>query len=96
MGYTLPTTVAVLQIINYMAVSNMLLNQDRCTKNFYTYMHPVSKMWHVFPWDLEAAMGISNGLGGKPAPDYCILACEQWNSPFYCDSQHPQVNRMNH
>lgn len=38
-----------------------------------------------------AAFGIDRGLGGKPAPDYCILACEQWNSPLYCDSKHPQA-----
>ncbi|GMH43574.1 hypothetical protein BSKO_11496 [Bryopsis sp. KO-2023] len=78
------------EIINYMAVSSLLLNQDRCTKNFYTYMDPVTQRWSVFPWDLEASMGISNGLNGKPAKDYCILVCEQWNSPLYCDAEHPQ------
>lgn len=77
-------------MINYMAVSNMLLNQDRCTKNFYAYRDSKSERWSVFPWDTEASMGISSGLNGQPADDYCILACEQWNSPFYCDSDHPQ------
>eukprot|EP00210_Caulerpa_lentillifera_P006730 g6432.t1 len=78
------------QVINYMAVSNMLLNQDRCTKNFYVYKNPIDERWSVFPWDTEASMGISSGLRGRPADDYCILECEQWNSPFYCDSEHPQ------
>ena len=27
---------------------------------------------------------------GLPGPLYCILACEQWSSPLYCDSEHPQ------
>ena len=78
------------EIINYMAVSNLLLNQDRCTKNFYVYEDPASKRWSIIPWDTEGSMGISSGLNGKPAPDYCVLVCEQWNSPFYCDSEHPQ------
>jgi hypothetical protein len=37
-------------------------------------------------------MGQDNGLGGSPGSLYCILACEQWNSPLYCDSEHPQVS----
>ncbi|GMH43301.1 hypothetical protein BSKO_11223 [Bryopsis sp. KO-2023] len=78
------------EIINYMAVSNLLLNQDRCTKNFYLYRNPSDQRWSIFPWDLEGSFGISNGLGGEPAPDYCVLNCEQWNSPLYCDSEHPQ------
>ena len=40
--------------------------------------------------DVESGFGIDRGLGGQPAPDYCILACEQWNSPLYCDHNHPQ------
>lgn len=39
----------------------------------------------------SAGFGIDRGLGGQPAPDYCILACEQWNSPLYCDHNHPQA-----
>ena len=46
--------------------------------------------WSRFAWDLEAVMGISSALGGFPAPDYCMLICPQFNSPLYCDSDHPQ------
>ncbi len=42
------------------------------------------------PWDIETSMGMDNGLGGSPGQYYCVLACEQWNSPLYCDSEHPQ------
>lgn len=42
----------------------------------------------------HTGFGTDRGLGGKPAPDYCILACEQWNSPLYCDRNHPQVRVM--
>eukprot|EP00889_Picochlorum_renovo_P007511 jgi/Picre1/34541/NNA_002009.t1 len=67
-----------------------MLNQDRCTKNFYVYQDPKEELWTMLPWDVEAAFGTDRGLGGKPAPDYCILECEQWNSPLFCDKNHPQ------
>lgn len=46
---------------------------------------------HRVAWDVETSFAQDNGLGGAPGPYYCILACEQWNSPLYCDSEHPQV-----
>lgn len=76
--------------INYMAAMTLMLNQDRCTKNFYVYQDPKDELWTMLPWDVEAAFGTDRGLGGKPAPDYCILECEQWNSPLFCDKNHPQ------
>jgi hypothetical protein len=76
--------------INYMAAMTVMLNQDRCTKNFDVYLDPSSEQWSMLPWDLESSYGIDRGLDGQPAADYCILACEQWNSPLYCDSNHPQ------
>jgi hypothetical protein len=54
------------------------------------YLHPGSGQWQRFPWDMDAALGQDNGLGGLPGPLWCILACEQWNSPLFCDSEHPQ------
>lgn len=78
------------KVVNYMAAMTILLNQDRCTKNFYLYKDPTTEQWSVLPWDVEASFGSDRGLGGRPAPDYCILDCEQWNSPLYCDKNHPQ------
>ncbi|KAL4425868.1 hypothetical protein ABPG75_009884 [Micractinium tetrahymenae] len=77
-------------VINHMAAETVVLNQDRCTKNFYIYLDPTSSQWSMLPWDLKSGFGIDRGLGGQPAPDYCILACEQWKSPLYCDHAHPQ------
>jgi hypothetical protein len=76
--------------INYMASMTVMLNQDRCTKNFEVYLDPSHDQFAILPWDIEGSFGIDRGLGGQPAADYCILACEQWNSPLYCDSNHPQ------
>lgn len=78
------------QVINHMAAQTVILNQDRCTKNFYVYREPGTKRWSILPWDVESGFGIDRGLNGTVATDYCILACEQWNSPLYCDHDHPQ------
>ena len=78
------------KVVNYLAAQALVLNQDRCTKNFNLYLDPSTTQWSMLAWDLESTFGIDRGLGGVPAPDYCILACEQWNSPLYCDYNHPQ------
>ncbi|GAX75136.1 hypothetical protein CEUSTIGMA_g2580.t1 [Chlamydomonas eustigma] len=78
------------EVINEMAAQTVVLNMDRCTKNFYVYLNPSTQQWMRFPWDLDASFGQDNGYGGKPGNDYCVLACEQWNSPLYCDSEHYQ------
>lgn len=73
-----------------MAAQTLILHQDRCTKNFVAYYEPSTDMWSVLPWDMDAAFGIDRGLGGKPTTDYCVLACERFNTPLYCDRDHPQ------
>jgi len=78
------------KVINLMAAQTLVLNQDRCSKNFYVYLDPSSGQWTMLPWDLESAFSSDRGLGGTPARDYCILECEQWNSPLFCDKNHPQ------
>lgn len=78
-----------------MAVNTLLLNQDRCTKNYNMYWDKSGTgEWQILPWDLEESLGISSGLNGKPAVDYCILECQQWNSPLYCDWNHTQVTHL--
>jgi hypothetical protein len=56
-----------------------------------TSPHFFSLLYLRIPWDLDGALGQDNGLGGVPGDKYCVLACEQWNSPLYCDAQHTQV-----
>merc|ERR1719421_1260112 len=78
------------QVVNEMAVQTLVLNQDRCTKNFIMYNDPETDTWSRLPWDFESTFGISHDLGNQPSDAYCILACEQFNSPLYCDSEHSQ------
>jgi len=47
----------VTQVINEMAAQTAMLNQDRCTKNYYVFKQPSTGEWHMFPWDNEDAFG---------------------------------------
>eukprot|EP00967_Tisochrysis_lutea_P153713 scaffold303942_cov21-Tisochrysis_lutea.AAC.1 len=100
---------ALPSIINEMAAQAVILNMDRCTKNFFMYLNPKTEQWHRIPWDLDGSLGQSNGLGGVPGNQYCVLACEQWNrsgtacqwpsslnkhNPLYCDSEHTQDQQV--
>jgi len=78
------------EVVNEMAAQALIINQDRLTKNYYVYFNPETDEWLRFPWDLEAAFGVSGKLGGSPSEHYCVLACEQFNSPLFGDSEHPQ------
>jgi len=78
------------QVVNEMAAQTLVLNQDRCTKNFIMYNDPETDTWSRLPWDFESTFGISHDLSNQPSDAYCILACEQFNSPLYCDSEHSQ------
>lgn len=70
----------------------MLLTQDRCTKNYLLYLDLNTTTWQMFAYDLKSALNADAGYpGGRPATDYCILECAQWNSPLFCDRFHPQV-----
>lgn len=71
-------------VVNEMAVQTAMLTQDRCTKNYYVYQNPSSSQWQRLPYDLKSSFGTDRGFNGRPASDYCVLACAQWNSPLYC------------
>jgi hypothetical protein len=86
-------------VINEMAAQTILLNNDRCAKNYYVFRNAKTKRWSRLPWDLEDALPADNryGLALCPKRDcspkstrYCVLTCEKFNSPLYCDSEHPQ------
>ena len=34
-----------MQVINEMAAQTLVLNMDRCTKNFYVYREPGTQRW---------------------------------------------------
>ena len=55
--------------------------------------------WMRFPWDVEDAFGADHREGvelcdpkkcSANSTAYCILSCEKFNSPLFCDKDHPQ------
>lgn len=61
-------------------------------QNYYLYHDTSTGEWQRLPYDLKSGFATDRGFNGQPTPDYCILACAQWNSPLYCaDTQHAQV-----
>jgi len=89
-------------VVTEMAVQTAMLHQDRCVKNrfYYEDLSSGSPKWTVIPFDLKDSFATDNrGDGrscaaeGKPCshqPTYCILSCEAFNSPLFCDAAHPQ------
>ena len=86
-------------VINEMAAQTILLNNDRCAKNYYVFFDSKTKRWSRLPWDLEDALPADSRYGVELCPSrdcspkstrYCVLSCEKFNSPLYCDSEHPQ------
>lgn len=60
------------------------------TAHAYSWLHGQSRCESGQNIGGQRSLMPNAGLGGKPAPDYCIEVCEQWASPLYCDSDHPQ------
>ena len=81
-----------------MAAQTLILGADRCTKNYYMHKDWTGE-WSRLPWDVEDAFPGDKRYGtGLCSPSecspsstaYCILSCEKFNSPLYCDRNHPQ------
>ena len=97
-AYLLYDTLNLPALINEMAAQTLILGADRCTKNYYMHKDWTGE-WSRLPWDVEDAFPGDKRYGtGLCAPSecspsstaYCILSCEKFNSPLYCDRNHPQ------
>mmetsp|Transcript_5511 Transcript_5511/g.34087 ORF Transcript_5511/g.34087 Transcript_5511/m.34087 type:complete len:1191 (+) Transcript_5511:46-3618(+) len=82
-------------VLNEMAAQTLILNHDRCSKNYFLYHDFATQEWQRLPWDFEQLLGVGVHLGGDESDTsvtfgYCLLSCEAFNSPFFCDRNHPQ------
>ena len=101
-GDALYAAVDVDAVAREMAAQTAMLHQDRCAKNYYVYRDSRDGKWRRIPWDMEDAFATdyrsrdarcdANGATSCRADrgTYCVLSCEWWNSPFFCDANHPQ------
>lgn len=85
-------------LVNEMAAQTLMLGADRCTKNYYMHKDWTGE-WSRIPWDVEDVFPGDKRYGidlckssecDKKSTAYCILSCEKFNSPLYCDRNHPQ------
>lgn len=92
-------SVEVDAVVKEMAAQTTMLHQDRCAKNYYVFKSRSSGKWLRIPWDMEDAFGTDyrDSEGRCPgdgcsfdSDTYCVQSCEWWNSPFFCDANHPQ------
>ena len=87
------------EVINEMAAQTLVLSADRCAKNYYMHRDRGTGEWRRLPWDLEDAFPSDRRYGvhfcdpsecSAKSTAYCILSCEKFSSPLYCDRNHPQ------
>ena len=71
------------QVINEMAAHTTMLHHDRLPKNYSIYRNPETLEWSRLPFDIEQAFALDT-------PSWNFLSAENYNSPLYGDSGHPQ------
>ena len=83
--------------LNYLSTAAVLLQQDRCTKNYFLLQERDRKSgsisrWSLLPGDSKTALGSDSGFGGEGehARDYALNHADQFASPLFCDRGHPQ------
>ncbi|MBN1123676.1 MAG: lamin tail domain-containing protein, partial [Sedimentisphaerales bacterium] len=81
-------------VINFLAVSAIIHENDHTHKNFFLYRDTEGTgEWMFLPWDKDLTFGINNGIGG-------IIADQDWpddpqrspSHPFFGDSTHQKID----
>ncbi|MBN1817965.1 MAG: lamin tail domain-containing protein, partial [Sedimentisphaerales bacterium] len=81
-------------VINFLAVSAIVHENDHTHKNFFLYRDTEGTgEWMFLPWDKDLTFGINFGIGG-------IIADQDWPSdplrspshPFFGDSTHQKID----
>jgi len=97
-AYLLYEHLSLPSLVNEMAASTLMLSADRCTKNYYMHRDWTGE-WSRIPWDVEDVFPSDRRYGtalcdpsecSANSNSYCVLSCEKFNSPLYCDRNHPQ------
>ena len=70
-------------VVNYIAVANLVGHFDSDEKNFYVHRDEPSGLWQLYPWDLSNTFGVSNGGAACQNGDALEVSCrnnEMWQS----------------
>ena len=78
-------------VINYIAVTNLIHNNDHIAKNYYVYRDvQTDDEWWFIPWDLDLTQGRNYTLGGGVLNDTIWADRNDFSHPLFGDRNHPK------
>lgn len=78
-------------VINYIAVTNLLHNNDHIAKNYYVYRDvQTDDEWWFIPWDLDLTQGRNYTLGGGVLNDTIWADRDAFSHPLFGDRNRPK------
>lgn len=78
-------------VINYIAVTNLIHNNDHIAKNYYVYRDvQTDDEWWFIPWDLDLTQGRNYTLGGGVLNDTIWADKDQFSHPLFGDRNRPK------
>lgn len=78
-------------VINYIAVTNLIHNNDHIAKNYYIYRDvQTDDEWWFIPWDLDLTHGRNYTLGGGVLNDTIWADKDQFSHPLFGDRNRPK------
>ncbi len=78
-------------VINYIAVTNLLHNNDHIAKNYYVYRDSEGDLeWQFLAWDLDLTLGRNYTIGGGVLNDTIWAEFDPYSHPDFGDRDHPK------
>lgn len=78
-------------VINYIAVTNLIHNNDHIAKNYYVYRDSEGDLeWQFLAWDLDLTLGRNYTLGGGVLNDTIWAEYDPYSHPDFGDRDHPK------
>jgi hypothetical protein len=81
--------VDVPSVINYIAVTNLLHNNDHIAKNYYVYRDSEGDLeWQFLAWDMDLTLGRNYTIGGGVLNDTIWAENDPYSHPDFGDRDH--------
>lgn len=78
-------------VMNYIAVTNLIHNNDHIAKNYYVYRDvQTDDEWWFIPWDLDLTHGRNYTLGGGVLNDTIWADRNRYSHPLFGDRNKPK------
>ncbi|MCH2101311.1 MAG: CotH kinase family protein [Planctomycetes bacterium] len=78
-------------VINYIAITNLIHNNDHIAKNYYVYRDvQTDDEWRFIPWDLDLTQGRNYTRSGGVLNDTIWADLDQFSHPLFGDRDRPK------